>query len=71
MQTKQTEKEKPKACEKQEQEYLKCLTSFSSYASPGHFWAYCRGSQWDLKYCSEFDTWLEQTVRAQTKAAGK
>lgn len=67
MQSNQTEKEASKACEKQVKEYEKCLTSFSSYTTPGYYWTYCRGPQWDLKHCSDFDKWLEQTVSTQSK----
>ena len=59
----QSEKEKEKKstfCLDQVQNLEKCIKSWENFSQPNH---YCRMDVFSLKWCSQIDEWLEDTVR--------
>lgn len=50
---------KPTPCQTQVQDYSKCLDSFTGIFTG------CRSEQTAFKSCSEFDKWVETTVKSK------
>ena len=52
-----------KPCEQQEKSYIECLQRYNNNAG------ICRGEIFWLKYCGEFEQWIEYSVQEKIKQA--
>lgn len=52
-----------KPCEQQEKSYIECLKRFNNNTE------ICRGEIFWLKYCSEFEKWVEHSIQDKLKQA--